>query len=141
MEPTQRDPVFCQTNASGVGYAYYNAIEIAVHSSSVGGFLSYGWATENHYFYEIVNRIGDRVHIQLALSSKNAIGALLEICGRVSTLPFVRPRKDVWKWRTIFRTESVNIGLDKKEIFAKLDLCMEEVRAFEKEIKQALDEG
>ena len=81
-----------------------------------------GWGTENHYFYEIVNRTGDKIHIQLALSSKNATEDFLETCDRVSSLPFVRPRKDEWKWWTIFRTESVKLGesVEKKEIFEKL---------------------
>lgn len=101
-----------------------------------------GWGTENHYFYEIVNRTGDKIHIQLALSAKNATEDFLEICDHVSSLPFVRPRKDGWKWWTIFRTESVSIGesVDKEEIFGKLDQCMEQVRSFEEELKQALDE-
>ena len=101
-----------------------------------------GWGTENHYFYEIVNRTGDKIHIQLALSSKNATEDFLETCDRVSSLPFVRPRKDGWKWWTIFRTESEKLGesVDKKEIFGKLDLCMEKVQAFEEELKQALAE-
>ncbi len=99
-----------------------------------------GWGTDNHYFYEIVNRTGDKVYIQLALSARNAAEDFLEICDHVSTLPFVRPRKDGWKWWTIFRTESIDIGedIDKKEIFEKLDLCMEKVRAFEAELKQAV---
>ena len=99
-----------------------------------------GWGTKNHYFYEIVNRTGDKIHIQLALSSRNATEDFLEICDRVSSLPFVRPRKDGWKWWTIFRTESVSLSesVDKKEIFEKLDLCMEMVQAFEEELKQAL---
>lgn len=99
-----------------------------------------GWGTDNHYFYEVVNRTGDKVHIQLALSSRNATEDFLEICDRVSALPFVRPRKDGWKWWTVFRTESVCIGeaVDKEEIFKNLDLCMEKVLAFEIELKQAL---
>lgn len=101
-----------------------------------------GWGTENHYFYEIVNRTGDKIHIQLALSSKNATEDFLETCDWVSSLPFVRPRKDRWKWWTVFRTESMSIGesIDKEEIFEKLDLCMEKVQAFEEELKQALVE-
>ena len=63
-------------------------------------------------------------------------------CDRVSALPIVRPRKNGWKWWTIFRTESMRISeaVDKEEIFEKLDLCMEKVRAFEEELKQALAE-
>lgn len=82
------------------------------------------------------------MHIQLALSSKNVTEDFLETCDRVSSLPFVRPRKDGWKWWTIFRTESVNISesVEKEEIFEKLDLCMEKVQAFEEKLKQALAE-
>ena len=101
-----------------------------------------GWGTENHYFYEIVNRTGDNLHINLVFSAKNATDEFLEICDQISTLPFVRPRKDEWKWWTMFRTESVSLGesIDKEEIFEKLDTCMEKVRIFEEELKQALAE-
>ena len=102
-----------------------------------------GWGTDNHYFYEIVNRTGDKVCIQLALSAQNATGGFMELCDRVSALSFVRPRRDGWKWWTAFRTESVSIGesVDKEKIFEKLDQCMEQVRSFEEELKQALDEA
>ncbi len=102
-----------------------------------------GWGTDNHYFYEIVNRTGDKVYIQLALSAQNATEDFMEICDRVSALSFVRPRRDGWKWWTAFRTESVSIGesIDKEEIFEKLDQCMQQVRTFEEELKQALDEA
>lgn len=100
-----------------------------------------GWGTDNHYFYEIVNRTGDKIHIQLALSARNATEDFRNLCDRVRVLSFVRPRKDGWKWWTVFRTESVSIGesVKKEEIFEKLDQCMEQVRTFEGELKQALD--
>ena len=100
-----------------------------------------GWGTDNHYFYEIVNRTGDKIHIQLALSARNATEDFRNLCDRVRALSFVRPRKDGWKWWTVFRTESVSIGesVKKEEIFEKLDQCMEQVRTFEGELKQALD--
>lgn len=99
-----------------------------------------GWGTENHYFYEIVNRAGDKVHIQLALSAQNGTEDFLALCDRISTLPFIRPRKDDWKWWTIFRTDNVDIGdLAKKDtVFAQLDQCMTQVKAFEEQLKQAL---
>lgn len=102
-----------------------------------------GWGTDNHYFYEIVNRTVDKVYIQLALSARNATEDFMEICDRVSALPFVRHRRDGWKWWTAFRTESVSIGesVNKEKIFEKLDQCMKQVRAFEEKLKQALDEA
>lgn len=102
-----------------------------------------GWGTDNHYFYEIINRTGDKIHIQLSLSAHNATKGFLERCDFISTLPFVRSRKNEWKWWTVFRTEDVSIGelIDKKEIFDKLDRCMEKVRTFEEELKQQLAEA
>ena len=35
---------------------------------------------------------------------------------------------------------SIGESIDKEEIFEKLDLCMEKVRAFEDELKQGLAE-
>ena len=42
-----------------------------------------GWGTDNHYFYEIVNRTGDKIHIQLALSARNATEGFRNLCDRV----------------------------------------------------------
>ena len=107
----------------------------------IPGALS-GWGTDNHYFYEIVNRTGDKIYIQLALSAQNVTADFLEICDGVSALPFVRSRKNGWKWRTIFRTDSVSIDeiVDEEKILEGLDLCMKKVQAFEEKLKRILTE-
>lgn len=43
-----------------------------------------GWSTENHYFYEIVNRTGKSAYIQLALSSKEMPEDQLETSDRIN---------------------------------------------------------
>ena len=105
-------------------------------------YVGQGEATVAGAKFEIVNRTGDKIHIQLALSARNAPEDFWNLCDRVRVLSFVRPRKDGWKWWTVFRTESVSIGesVKKEEIFEKLDQCMEQVRTFEGELKQSLTE-
>ena len=100
-----------------------------------------GWSTDNHYFYEIINRTGKTVYIQLALSAKNASEEFLSTCKRISEFYPSKINKEDWQWRLPFRTTSVELGeeLDKEEIFSGLDKCLEEIEAFEKDLKQKLE--
>lgn len=99
-----------------------------------------GWNTDNHYFYEIVNRTGKSVYIQLALSSQNATDDFMTMCKRINEYYPSRVQKAEWQWRTPFKTTSVEIDdpLSKDAIFAKLDSCLKEIQAFEAELKQTL---
>ena len=99
-----------------------------------------GWNTDNHYFYEIVNRSGKSVYIQLAFSSRNATEDFMAMCDRINEHYPSKLQKAEWQWRTLFKTTTVEIGdeLTKDVVFAGLDDCMKEIQAFEAELKQKL---
>ena len=99
-----------------------------------------GWSTDNHYFYEIVNRNGKTVYIQFSISSKNATDEFLAICERINEYYPAKMGKEDWQWRTPFKTTTVDIDeeLSKESIFAKLDACLTEIQAFEADLKMKL---
>ncbi len=99
-----------------------------------------GWNTDNHYFYEIVNRTGKSFYVQCAVSSRNIPDDFRAICDRINKFYPVKIDKEDWQWRTHFRTATMSIGedLSKAEIFSKLDKCLEEIRAFETDLKQKM---
>lgn len=99
-----------------------------------------GWNTANHYFYEIVNSTGRTVYIQLSLSSRNATKEFLELCERINEYYPAKFPKEHWQWRSPFKTATIAVNKEssKEEIFARLDTCLEEVKAFEKDLKEKL---
>ena len=99
-----------------------------------------GWNTNNHYYYEVVNRTGKSFYVQLALSSKEMPEDQLETSDRINEFYPSKWNKPDWQWRTPFRTATVDIEdvSDKSAIFAKLDSCMQEIRDFEEDLKQKL---
>lgn len=101
-----------------------------------------GWNTDNHYFYEIVNRSGKGVYIQLSISSKNITKEFRKICDRINEYYPAKFGKEDWQWRAPFRTKTIAVGqeLIRDEIFANLDECLKEVVAFEKDLKYRLEE-
>ena len=50
-----------------------------------------GWNTPNHYFYEIVNRDGESVRIQLSFSAHNIPDTLRDQCERIDALTHSDP--------------------------------------------------
>lgn len=99
-----------------------------------------GWNTDNHYFYEIVNRTGESVYIQFAINARNATDEFLARCDVINQFYPSKFDRDDWQWRTPFKTKTVDIDLDlsKETIFSSLDECMEEVQAFEQDLKTKL---
>lgn len=53
-----------------------------------------GWNTDNHYFYEILNRNGKTAYIQLAISSKNITDEFCAICDRVNQFYLAKMGKE-----------------------------------------------
>lgn len=100
-----------------------------------------GWNTDNHYFYEIINRSGKGVYIQFSISSRNATDDFLAICDRINKFYPAKFGKESWQWRAPFKTSTIEIcaELSKDDIFAGLDRCLEELRDFEKDLKQKLN--
>ena len=100
-----------------------------------------GWTTDNHYFYEIINRTGKSIYIQFAISARNATDEFLATCERINEFYPAKQGKENWQWRTPFKTSTVAIDedLSKDAIFAKLDECLAEIQAFEEDLKQKLE--
>lgn len=99
-----------------------------------------GWNTDNHYFYEIVNRTGRSVYIQFSISSRNATDDFLAICDRINEYYPAKFGKEDWQWRAPFKTTTIEIDeeLSKDIIFLRLDECLKEIMAFEADLKRKL---
>lgn len=100
-----------------------------------------GWNTDNHYFYEILNRTGNTVYIQFAISSRNITEEFRETCDKINEFYPAKYDKSEWQWRIPFRTTSVTLGeeISKEELFTQLDEKMQEVRVFETDLKSKLE--
>ena len=87
-----------------------------------------------------MNRSGKSFYIQLALSAKEMPEDQVETCDRINEFYPSKGNKPDWQWRTPFRTATVEIAdaNDKESIFAKLDVCMQEINDFEEDLKQKL---
>lgn len=99
-----------------------------------------GWNSTNHYFYEIVNRTGNSVYIQLAISSKEMPEDQLETSDRINEFYPSKFNKPDWQWRTPFRTETLILSdlNDRDAVFAKLDEGLQCVWKFEQDLKEKL---
>ncbi len=99
-----------------------------------------GWGTENHYFYEIVNRTGKAIYIQLAISSKNSTPEFRQLCDQINDFYPARLGKEDWQYRVPFRTNAISLegDLSKETLFAQLDDRLNELLAFEADLKQKL---
>lgn len=99
-----------------------------------------GWNTDNHYFYEILNRNGKTAYIQMSISSKNITDEFRIICDKINCYYPAKLGKEDWQWRIPFKTTTIELGdeLDKDSIFAKLDACMQEILAFESDLADKL---
>lgn len=99
-----------------------------------------GWGTENHYFYEILNRTGKAVYIQFSISSKNSTPEFRQLCDQINEFYPAKLGKEEWQWRAPFRTSTISLegALSKETLFARLDECMKEILAFEDDLNQKL---
>ena len=98
------------------------------------------WNTDNHYFYEIINRNGKEAYIQFAISSKNITDEFRAICDKINEFYPEKIGKEEWRWRTPFKTSNINIpeDLSKDIIVARLDSSMDEILAFEADLTEKL---
>ena len=97
-----------------------------------------GWNTDNHYFYEIINKTGRSVYIQFAISGKDITDEFRTKCDCINEFYPTKMSKNDWQWRIPFKTKTITFGevLAKEEIFEGLDECFEEILRFESEIKE-----
>ena len=95
-----------------------------------------GWGTKTHYFYEIVNRQGKHIRIQLALSAENIPEDLLKICEKINAKFPSRVQKENWKWRTPFVSPRIrfNENTTKEDIINALESNYQLVKDFERKL-------
>lgn len=100
-----------------------------------------GWNTENHYFYEVVNRTGDSIYIQLSLSSKNASDEERAIFDRINDIAPSKFQKNDWQWRNPFRTDSVKFSktATDEEIYSALDTALDDLIKKQNELIKNLE--
>lgn len=99
-----------------------------------------GWNTENHYFYEIINRNGKDAYVQFAISYKNITDEFRAICDKINEFYPAKRGKDEWLWRTPFKTSNISIpeDLSKDTIFKSLDFYLVEILAFEEDLAEKM---
>lgn len=102
-----------------------------------------GWNTKNHYFYELINNGGTEFYIQISFSSRNIPDDLREICDEINVHYPSRQQKENWQWRLPFRTKTSKIDLDTSEekIHELLNKKLEEVKIFEKALKEKMNKN
>ena len=99
------------------------------------------WNTDNHYFYEILNKTGKSVIIQLVISSQNITEEFRSICDQINSIYPAKNDKIDWQWRIPFKTSKITLGeeISKGDIFKGLDNCLKEIQAFEDDLNQRLE--
>jgi len=102
-----------------------------------------GWNTKNHYFYELINNGGTEFYIQISFSSRNIPDDLREICDEINVHYPSRQQKENWQWRLPFKTKKSKIDLDTSEekIHELLNKKLEEVKIFEKTLKEKMNKN
>jgi len=100
-----------------------------------------GWNTDNHYFYEIVNRSGSFVTIQISFNSRNITKEQRIRLNQINKFTPNHQAKADWIWWLAYKTDRIYVpeDLNQEVFFARLDRAMHKVLEFEKELKQNLE--
>ena len=98
------------------------------------------WKTTNHYFYEIINNSGDGLFMQLAFNSQEMPSDQMALSDKIDSY-YPNIEKDMgWSYRVPLKTafhifDDIN---DKQAVFDQLDKWLQEIKAFEEELKNKL---
>ena len=100
-----------------------------------------GWNTDNHYFYEILNRDGKCIYIQLSISSRNGTEKFASTCEKINQYYPAKANKENWLWRLPYKTSSMEIDeeINKDNIYKALDKLLEEIKIFESDLRKKID--
>ena len=102
------------------------------------------WNTESHYFYEIHNAPSGKMLMQMAINSKNISSEYRVISDRIqkfypSKHGSSKANTDKWEYRIPFKTQPVLVTeMEKEDVFVQLDQWLDEVKSFEKDLKQKI---
>ncbi len=99
------------------------------------------WGTHNHYFYEIQNKTGHSVYIQMCLNSKGLSGDQKALYNRIIECSNAKSALGGWVWRAIFRSETVNFkeSLEEEDVFEKLNIAFEDIMEKQDEFLRIMD--
>lgn len=129
------DPVL-----SSRSYIRFNTNAMSEILPELNGIPS-AWNTDTHYFYEICVMSSGKVNVQLSINSQNITDEFRAICNAIQEYYPYRPTVTDWNYRIPFKTNPIiSTNLDIEQLHAYLDKCLEEIDAFEKELKQKLTE-
>lgn len=133
------DGIEKQMSSKGIVYLTFTTEEMSAILPDLVGKYS-GWNNEKPYRYEIINRDGRHIYIKLVISRDGLTDKHLEICDKINEFYPAPHGKVDWKWRSPFRVDTFDVGGDisKERLFEKLDQSLEQIRDFEKELKEKL---
>ena len=101
------------------------------------------WGTANHYFYEIHNLDGTELRIKFVINARNIPDSFRALCEKVNQFyPAPIQVKD-WQWRTHFHTSTFRLPdlLDRAVLQSGVEQLLQEVFAFETDLKAKMDAG
>ncbi len=95
------------------------------------------WNSENHYFYEIVNRSGKDVRLQLSFNSKGIGDEIRKRLNEINEIVDMKQAKESWIWWKAFKTSKIDIpdDLDRSVIFENMNRALSEVQIFEEKLE------
>ena len=97
------------------------------------------WGSDSHYFYEICSMSSGKVQVQLSINSKNITDEFRATCDEIQKYFPSKVNNPNWDYRLPFKTKPISIeGLSKEALFNYLDKCLEEIKAFENDLKVKL---
>lgn len=100
------------------------------------------WNTATHYFYEIHATSSGKVYVQMAINSKNITEEYRAVCDLIQKYyPAGGSKADAqsWSYRVPFKTKAITVESGDRDCLNNyLNKCMDEVRAFESDLKTKL---
>lgn len=101
------------------------------------------WGTRTHYYYEIENDTAKMIRMKFVLNSQNMSQDVKDICEKINNYFPAKKQKENWEWRCPFVTKYVSISetLSDEQILQILSDQYAQLRAFEKKLINALDQG
>lgn len=141
---TEQPDVLLDSKKSSISHTRFTTRAMSALVPDIPGVMS-GWKTENHYFYELINGITsgeNTLYLHFVLSSENATPEFLKLCENINRFYPSRKLNEDWKWRVHFKTKTVVIPpgeISKDSLFSALNGFLENLRLFEKDLKQKLD--
>ena len=95
------------------------------------------WGTPNHYYYEIVNKDGENLYVQLAMNSYNMPEEQKKLTDIIHhEVKGIKGRME-WSYKWPFNTDKFSLKgkINKEDITVILDKCFKQITDFENGVK------